>query len=78
MYSFNTITIPKTLNKSKKVIISYHILEKIVKNTLIYYFVMHSTVTFLSSGRLSSINQLKDNNYENIKQQSIKRNFNWN
>ncbi len=39
---------------------------------------MHSTVTFLSSGRLSSINQLKDNNYENIKQQSIKRNFNWN
>ena len=26
---------------------------------LIYYFVIHSTVTFLVYGRLSSINQLK-------------------
>jgi len=31
---------------------------------------MHSTVTNLKQGRLSSINQLKINNYENFKQQS--------
>ncbi len=42
---------------------------------LIYYFVMHSTVTILIFCRLLSINQLKNKNHENIKQQSIKRNF---
>ena len=44
---------------------------------LIYYFVIHSTVTKLIIGRLTSINQLeyKSNNYENFKQQSINRNI---
>ncbi len=36
---------------------------------------MHSTVTKLNSCRLLSINQLKNKNHENFKQQSIKRHF---
>ncbi len=37
---------------------------------LIYYYVMHSTVTNLIYGRLSGINQLKITKYhENFKQQ---------
>jgi hypothetical protein len=36
-----------------------------------HYLVMQSTVTILFIRRLYSINQLKTNNHENFKQQSI-------
>ena len=36
-----------------------------------HYYVMQNTVTLLYLCRLLSINQLKTNNHENFKQQSI-------
>ena len=51
---------------------------------LIYYFVMHSTVTFYIYGRLSSINQLKTsimrtlNNNQLSGTLSKTKSYNWN